>query len=198
MGKARVLIVDDDPDNGKFLEENLSSDGCQATWFRDPRLMLRKFRRGVYPVGILDLKMPHISGVELFKKLREKDPDIGLIILTGYPTVETALTTLKTGAYDYMKKPFKLDELKKVVTRLLEEKGYFLSIEMVVNQRVGSRIKDFRSQRHWTVTKLAQKTGLSKSLISQLENGKNSASLVTLSKIAKRLNIRASDLVQDL
>ena len=133
-------------------------------------------------MGILDLKMPRMNGVELFQKLRQKDAEIGLIILTGYPTVDTVLATLKTGAYDYMKKPYKIEALKKVVTRLLEEKGVFLNAEEVVNQRIGQRIKGFRTQKQWTLTKLALNAGLSKSLISQLENGKNSASLATLSK----------------
>ena len=79
----------------------------------------------MFQVGILDLKMPHMSGVELFQKLREKDKDIGLIILTGYPSVDTALATLKTGAYDYLKKPYKIDDLKSIVYELLEDKGVF-------------------------------------------------------------------------
>lgn len=196
--KAQILIVDDDADNGKFLEECLSVNGCRAVWFKDPRVALQRFRRGAYQVGILDLKMPRMNGVELFQHLRAKDSDIGLIILTGYPTVDTALATLKTGAYDYVKKPFKIDHLKKVVTRLLEEKGVFLNAEEIVNQRVGHRIRDFRIHKRWTLTKLAMMAGLSKSLISQLENGKNSASLTTLSKIARCLTIRVADLVQDL
>src|SRR5437764_1307813 len=97
---ASVLIIDDDRENGRFLEEQLSSGSLKARWFRDPREALKQFRRKQYQVGILDLKMPQMSGVELFHKLREKDPDIGLIILTGYPSIDSALATLRTGAYD--------------------------------------------------------------------------------------------------
>ncbi|OGR88951.1 MAG: hypothetical protein A2992_06925 [Elusimicrobia bacterium RIFCSPLOWO2_01_FULL_59_12] len=195
---ARVLIVDDDRENGEFLQEQLSREGCRATWHRDPRNALKLVRRGVFQVGILDLKMPHMNGVELFNRIREKDPDIGLIILTGYPSVDTALATLKTGAYDYVKKPFKLEEIKKVVGRVLEEKGFFLETEMVTNQRIGQRVKEYRLRRKWTIAKLAAKTRLSKSLISQIENAKNSASLFSLSKIARSLGVRLADLVQDL
>ncbi len=195
---ARILIVDDDRENGKFLEEQLSGDGCKSSWFKDPRQALQQFRRSRYHVGILDLKMPHMNGVELFQRLREKDSDIGLIILTGYPSVDTALATLKTGAYDYLRKPFRIEELKKIVYRLLEEKGVFLETDVVINQRIGKRIKEYRLGRHWTIARLAEKTGLSKSLISQLENGKNSASMMTLSKIARSVGGRVTDLVQDL
>jgi DNA-binding NtrC family response regulator len=195
---TRILVVDDDQTHGRFLEEELSQRHCKATWFRDPREALRQFRRNQYQVGILDLKMPSMNGVELFHSLREKDPDIGLIILTGYPSVDSALATLKTGAYDYLKKPYKIDELKTIVFRLLKEKGCFLEDESVINQRIGQRIKAFRLKKDWTIARLAAHAKLSKSLISQVENAKNSASLLSLAKIAQSLNVRLSDLVQDL
>jgi DNA-binding NtrC family response regulator len=195
---VRILVVDDDRQNGQFLKEQLSGDGCKVSWSSDPRSVLKQVRRGMYQVGILDLKMPQMSGVELFHKLREKDSDIGLIILTGYPSVDTALATLKTGAYDYLKKPYKIEDLKMIVNRILEEKGYFLETEQLVNQRIGQRIKQFRTKRGWTIAKLAAQTSLSKSLISQIENAKNSASLFSLAKIARSLSVHLTDLVQDL
>jgi DNA-binding NtrC family response regulator len=139
-----------------------------------------------------------MNGVELFHKIREKDPEIGLIILTGFPSVDSALSTLKTGAYDYLKKPYKIADLKTIVYRLLEEKGVFLETEQIMNQRIGERIKEYRLKRDWTIAKLAAQTDLSKSLISQIENAKNSASLFSLAKIARSLNVRLTDLVQDL
>jgi DNA-binding NtrC family response regulator len=195
---AKILIVDDDRDNGKFLEEQFSATGSKAVWFRDPRQALRRFRRHRYAVGILDLKMPSMSGVELFHALRKKDPDIGLIILTAYPSVDSVLATLKTGAYDYLKKPYQIEDLKAIVFRLLESKGYFMETERVISQHIGQRIKEFRQEKGWTIARLAAQTKLSKSLISQLENAKNSASLVSLMKIARSLKVRLSELVQDL
>src|SRR5882762_7591975 len=195
---ARIMIVDDDRENGEFLKEALSTRGCKTVWFANPRHALQQFHRGRYDVGILDLKMPQMNGVELFQRLREKDPHIGLVILTGYPSVDSALATLKTGAYDYVRKPYKMEELKKTVYRLLEEKGILLESENLINQRIGRRIKEFRTTRKWTIAKLGEQTQLSKSLISQLENAKNSASLVSLSKIARSLNVRVAELVQDV
>jgi DNA-binding NtrC family response regulator len=195
---ARIMIVDDDHENGQFLQDKLTFNGCKAQWFPDPRKALAQFRKGQYQVGILDLKMPHMSGVELFQHLREKDPEIGVIILTGFPSVDTALTAMKTGAYDYLKKPYKMDDLQPIVQRLLEEKGVYLHPELAINQRIGRRIKDYRLHQRWTITRLAIKTHLSKSLISQLENGKNSPSVLTLLKIARALNKQVKDLVQDL
>jgi DNA-binding NtrC family response regulator len=180
------------------LSEQLTSNGCKAVWQKEPRRALEQFRRGAFQVVILDLKMPTMNGLELFRALREKDPDLGLIILTGYPTVESVLSTLKSGAYDYLRKPYRIEDVKRVVHTLLEEKGYFLGAEQVINQRIGQRIKEYRTQRNWTITKLAAQTRLSKSLISQIENAKNSASLVSLSKIARSLSVRVGDLVQDL
>ena len=67
-----------------------------------------------------------------------------------------------------------------------------------MNQRIGERIKEYRLKREWTIAKLAAQTDLSKSLISQIENAKNSASIMSLAKIARSLNVRLTDLVQDL
>jgi len=195
---VRILVVDDDRQNGEFLQEQLATEECKVIWHSDPRQALQQVRRGMFQVGILDLKMPHMSGVELFHKLREKDKEIGLIILTGYPSVDSALVTLKTGAYDYLKKPYRIADLKSIVNRLLEDKGVFLETEQVMNLRIGERIKEFRIKRNWTIAKLATQTNLSKSLISQIENAKNSASLFSLAKIARSLNVRLTDLVQDL
>jgi DNA-binding NtrC family response regulator len=195
---ARILVVDDDRQNGLFLQEQLSSEGCRVIWHADPRKALKQVRRGSFQVGILDLKMPHMDGVELYHKLREKDSDIGLIILTGYPSVDSAMATLKAGAYDYLKKPYKIGDLKKIVHKLMEDKGIFLETEQVMNQKIGQRIKEFRLKRGWTIAKLAGQTNLSKSLISQVENAKNSASLFSLTKISRSLNVRLTELVQDL
>jgi len=195
---ARILVVDDDRQNGLYLQEQLSSVGCRVIWHSDPRKALQQVKKGRFQVGILDLKMPHMGGVELFRKLREKDSDIGLIILTGYPSVDSALATLKTGAYDYMKKPYKIEDLKKIVHKLMEDKGIFLETEQVMNLKIGQRIKEFRLKKNWTIARLAVQTGLSKSLISQVENAKNSASLFSLTKISRSLGVRLTNLVQDL
>lgn len=195
---ARILVVDDDRQNGLFLQEQLSAVGCRVTWHSDPRKALKQVRRGSFQIGILDLKMPHMDGVELFHKIREKDSEIGLIILTGYPSVDSVLATLKTGAYDYLKKPYRIDDLKKIVHKLMEEKGIYVNTESLMNQRIGQHIKKFRQKRGWTIAKLAHQSRLSKSLISQIENAKNSASLFSLTKIARSLNVPLTELVQDL
>lgn len=195
---AKVLVVDDDRENGELIQEQLSGPTCHVTWFKNPQLALQQFRKGAYQVGILDLRMPHMNGVDLFEKLREKDPDIGIIMLTAYPSVDSVLKTLKTGAYDYLKKPYQMDELQAVVRRLLEKKGYFSNLETSVNRHVGNRIKGYRQERGWTIARLASHAQLSKSLISQIENAKNSASLVSLSRIARSLRVRASDILQDI
>src|SRR5262245_31795448 len=95
--RARILVVDDDRENGEFIQEQLTQKGCKAVWYSNPRKALQEFQRNRFQVGILDLKMPQMGGVELFQRLRERDPEIGLIILTGYPSVDSALATLKTG-----------------------------------------------------------------------------------------------------
>ena len=66
---ASILVVDDDRENGRFLQEQLSQNGCKVIWHSDPRKALQQARKGSFQIGILDLKMPHMNGVELYHKL---------------------------------------------------------------------------------------------------------------------------------
>ncbi len=142
--------------------------------------------------------MPSIDGVEVFKKIREIDKQMGLIILTGYPTVDSALLTLKNGALDYIKKPFDIEQLKKSIETQLFRMGIIKDADLRINTRVGKCIKENRKQRDWTIELLSQRTNLSKSLISQLEHAKNSASLMTLYKMSHAFGIKMKDLLGDL
>jgi len=197
--EAQILIVDDDRENGKFLQEELTQKGyARAAWFGDPMQALKSFRKMHYDIGILDLKLPRMSGVDLLRELRRLKPELGAIVLTGYPSVDTALATMKTGAFDYVKKPFDITHLRGVIKNLLEQKGFYQDNDMAVSFQIGRRIREIRQERQWTVSKLAEKTRLSKSLISQLENAKNSPSIVSLTRIAQSLNVRLVDIFRDI
>ncbi|MBZ5642298.1 MAG: sigma-54 dependent transcriptional regulator, partial [Acidobacteriia bacterium] len=117
--KARILIVDDElvvrDSLGKWFEE----EGYRvetATTARDALLKLPVQR---WDVALVDIKMPGMDGLELQRKIREVDAEILIIIMTGYASVETAVQALKDGAYDYITKPFDVDELRLIVSRSL-------------------------------------------------------------------------------
>ena len=120
--RTRILIVDDEnvvrDSLGKwFEEEGYSVD--TATTARDALLKLPTQR---WDVALVDIKMPGMDGLELQRKIREVDPGILVIIMTGYAAVETAVQALKDGAYDYITKPFDPDDLAHLVRKALEHR----------------------------------------------------------------------------
>jgi len=120
--KASILIVDDETvvrdSLGKWFEEE-GYNVETATTARDALLKLPGQR---WDVALVDIKMPGMDGLELQRKLREVDPEILIIIMTGYASVETAVQALKDGAYDYITKPFDPDDLAHLVRKALEHR----------------------------------------------------------------------------
>ena len=120
--KASILIVDDETvvrdSLGKWFEEE-GYDVETATTARDALLKLPGQR---WDVALVDIKMPGMDGLELQRKIREVDPEILIIIMTGYASVETAVQALKDGAYDYITKPFDPDDLAHLVRKALEHR----------------------------------------------------------------------------
>jgi two-component system, NtrC family, response regulator HydG len=120
--KASILIVDDETVVRDSLGSWFEEEGYRvetATTARDALLKLPVQR---WDVALLDIKMPGMDGLELQRKIREVDPEILIIIMTGYASVETAVQALKDGAYDYITKPFDPDDLAHLVRKALEHR----------------------------------------------------------------------------
>ena len=107
----KILITDDDGDLRELLTEAVSSWGYPVSVAKDGDEALRRLRMDRYDIVITDLMMPGMDGLALLKKIKELDRDILVIIITGYATIETAVKAIEAGAYDYIAKPFRLDEL---------------------------------------------------------------------------------------
>ena len=113
----RVLVVDDELDIREASERILSRIGFQLSTAARGDEALQIFERARPDIVLLDLKMPGLDGMEVLQRLRELDPSILVIIITGYATVETAIEAMKQGAYDFIPKPFEPDQLRIVVNR---------------------------------------------------------------------------------
>ncbi len=118
--KASILIVDDESvvrdSLGKWLEE----EGYNVDTASSAHEALLKLPRQRWDLALLDIKMPGMDGLELHRKLREVDPNLIVIIMTGYAAVDTAVRALKDGAYDYIMKPFDPDDLAHLVAKALD------------------------------------------------------------------------------
>jgi DNA-binding NtrC family response regulator len=116
----RILLVDDEADTLDACTQILRKDGCLVETATSARDAVRLLQTRPFDLAITDLKMPQVDGLELLKAIKRLDPDMAVVIITGYATVETAVASMKEGAYDYLPKPFTPDELRLVVRNALE------------------------------------------------------------------------------
>lgn len=115
-----ILIVDDDKSMREFLELILKRERYNVTCAKDGADALLLLKESFFDLIITDLMMPAINGLELLKKAKELHPDVKIIMITAFGTIETAIEAIKLGAYDYITKPFNIDDLRLRIRRALE------------------------------------------------------------------------------
>jgi DNA-binding NtrC family response regulator len=121
--ESRILIVDDDKEFAAGLAEHMHEFGYSASVAYEGRGGLDKFRAGDFHVVLTDLQMPVMDGMELLHEIKKLDDRSVVVVITGFGTIESAVQAIKNGAYDYITKPVKLEELDIVVDRALEKRG---------------------------------------------------------------------------
>ena len=115
------VIVDDDRSIGGILEELISGPDVAVKIFGDARKAVEYLRRHAADIVITDLLMPDIGGLDVLHLVKKMYPDAVVIIITGHGTLETAIEAVRKGAYDYIKKPFKLDEIEIAFNNAVEK-----------------------------------------------------------------------------
>jgi DNA-binding NtrC family response regulator len=119
--KERILVVDDAPQTLEVIKRNLTSKGYQVFTATSVAEAIRIFEANPVDTVITDLKMPEVSGMDLIRHIRENYKDTEVMMITGYPSVETAVEAVKTGAEEYLTKPFTDEELFTAVQRTLDK-----------------------------------------------------------------------------
>jgi DNA-binding NtrC family response regulator len=194
VSKLSVLVIDDDEDIREYLTDFLTTEGFDVTALGDPRVAVDRIRDEVFHLVILDLMMPKLSGLDLLAQIRAVDDDIAVIILTGYPSLETASASIAHDVSAYINKPFTPAEFREVVARIAKKKGLVLRREDELHAAIGRQIRDLRKARGLTLKQMARRTNLSVSLLSQIERAESSASVSSLFKVATALDVRLTDL----
>lgn len=142
MKAGRILVVDDEETTRITLSEYFTGIGYDVVTANDGEEALNIFAPGEFDCIISDLFMPTIDGLDLLKKVRLRDSDVFFLMITGYPKIDSAVEAMKEGAYDYVTKPFHMEDIRLRVERALhvkktEEslkkiKGLFLSIIILI------------------------------------------------------------------
>jgi len=118
----QILLMEDEPSVGKGLQMTLKEEGYQVEWAMTGHGALDTFSRKGCDLLVADLRLPDIDGMAVIKQIKEQRPETGVIVITGYSTVPSAVEAMKLGAYDYLPKPFTEDELKAAVEGVLKAK----------------------------------------------------------------------------
>jgi DNA-binding NtrC family response regulator len=122
MEDFKILFVDDDSAIRNIVDKYLSRAGYNVFLADSGVEALKLLKDKKFDIVFTDFKMPGIDGIELLARIKEYSPEIEVIIVTGHGTLESAVKAMKTGSYDYLQKPFKLDLLKIIINRIVEEK----------------------------------------------------------------------------
>ena len=119
MKKNRILIVDDDHAMRLALSESLESCGYDISAAENGSEALNLFRKRKFDLVVTDMKMPGMTGIEVLQGVKKLSPDVPVILITAYGTVNTAVEAMKEGAAEFIMKPFSLDDLEAVVKNVL-------------------------------------------------------------------------------
>ncbi len=121
--KSRILVVDDEESIREFLEIMLKKEGYEITLAEDGQKAKDLLTKKTFDMIISDLQMPHVTGIELLKHVKESYPDTVFMLITAFGTTETAVEAMKMGAYDYLTKPFKIDEVRLNIQNALRSRN---------------------------------------------------------------------------
>src|SRR5512139_3888475 len=133
--KPSILIVDDDEVMRETLSDVLRKRGYEIFSVGSGNGALSMIKKSIIDLILLDMRLPDIDGLEVLKKIKEFDTEILVIMMTAYSDVQTAVSSMKSGAYDYINKPFELDELKLLIEKGLETKSLINEVRRLHRQQ---------------------------------------------------------------
>jgi len=140
--KPKILVVDDEKDICKALEFLLRHEGYMVTLAYNGEEAIEKLQKEHFDVVLTDLKMDKVDGFDVLEKAKEVSSDTQVLIMTAFASVESAVTAMKKGAYDYVQKPFHNEEIKLTIKRVLEQKRLIdenIALKQQLSQRLGCK-----------------------------------------------------------
>jgi len=191
---VRILIIDDEAAICQVIERALAQPHFAIDSVSQHDKIEAALKNNSYSLIIMDYVLPGIDANTLFDLVKTNQPDASVIVMTGYPSVDSALNSLRARAYDYITKPFDINKLRDTVHHCLESKGILRMSEDALRENLGKVLRDRRKGMDLTLAQLSDRTKVSLGYLSQIELGKNSASIETLYKICLGLGIKMSEL----
>ncbi len=134
--KSRILVVDDEESIREFLEIMLKKEGYEVTTAEDGLKAKEILSKKSFDMVISDMQMPNVTGIELLKYVKDSYPDVVFMMITAFGTTETAVEAMKMGAYDYVTKPFKIDEVRLNIHNALRSKNLETEVRILKKELV--------------------------------------------------------------
>ena len=160
--QANILVVDDQESMRDSCQQSLSRTGYDVDTANNGEQGLDFLKKKSYDLVILDLKMPGLNGIDVLKKIKENDPELVVIVITGYATIESAVEAMKYGAFDFIPKPFTPESLRVIVKRALSTREITLENVFLRNELkkgLGSEIIVGNDKSMKAVEQLVKKVG---------------------------------------
>jgi len=133
--RLRVLILDDEPIVGKRLKPALAKIGCNVEVFVDPRAALQLIEEKEFEIVVTDIRMDEIDGVQVLERVLDRWPRTKVIMITGYAMMDLAREAMSKGAFDFISKPFKPDDLRQVIAKAAEALGSPIDFDLGAESR---------------------------------------------------------------
>ncbi len=188
-----IAALDDDADFREYVKAVLEGEGHEVRVCATPKEFFELCEERLPDVVLLDMKMGRHSGEEVLGRIRERWPKLCVIVVTGYPSLETMRQTFKQDVYDYLAKPFSLEELRATLTQAATELGLGGRPQDRLRAGLGRQIRLARTERAWTLKDLSEASGISVSQLSSIERGAHMPSLESLLGIAQALDATPSE-----
>jgi len=192
-----IVALDDDADFLEYLSDALSRQGHHVRAVSTPRVCFEACRERLPDIVLLDIKMGAVSGEEVLEELRKRWPRLCVIVITGYPSLETMRRTFKAEAFDYIEKPFSLEQLQRTLAQAAAAHSLGRSSQDRLRAGLGRQLRVARTARGWTLKELSDASGVSVSQLSSIERGAHLPSLESLLAVAESLGARPSDWLRD-
>lgn len=184
---GKILVVDDEEDILEVYERTLKKEGYDLTLTLSSEIGYKKIKEEYFDLVIADIRMPGMNGIELLEEVKRISPKTDVIIITGYPATETAVQALRLGAFDYVIKPFTIEELIITVRRCFSERN--LSAENVYLRRISALYEVSKAMS--TTMELEKLINLILDLLLK-ETGADSASLMLVDETGEELKIKSA------
>jgi len=190
-----ILALDDDADFRQYIRSVLESEGHDVRAATTAEEFYSACEARLPDVCLLDIKMGRDSGEAVLEEIRKRWPRLCVIVVTGYPTMDSMRRTLRReggGVFDYLAKPFSIDDLRRSLAQASEAFGLGQRPQDRLRMELGKQIRLARTQRDWTLKDLSEASGISVSQLSSIERGSHLPSLESLMAVAGALGVKAS------